>query len=340
MSTSRHVSIIGAGSWGTAVAWLLSDKGHDVHLWAYEPEVVEGINEHGYNPLYLKDVHLEGVTASNDFEEVLKDTEAVVVVTPSTVVRGVMESCKPYIGDHLPVVMLSKGVEADTGKLLTEVLIDVLGNPMRIAGMSGPNHAEEVSKGIPAATVVASESEECAFFFQELFGTHEFRVYTSSDVVGVELCAACKNIIAVANGAATGYGYGDNTSAVIMTRGLAEMSRLVQAKGGDPLTCMGLAGMGDLIATCTSRHSRNRTLGDMIAHGQGLEDFLEKTHMVAEGATASKTVCDLARSLGVDMPIARVVKGLVWEGMTIEDGVDALLSRTVKPELHGINRSM
>lgn len=338
MSASRRVSVIGAGSWGTAVAWLLAHKGHDVHLWCFEPEVAEGITIDGYNPLYLKDVKLEGVTASNDFEEVLKDTEAVVVVTPSTVVRTVMENCKPYINDHLPVVMLSKGVEPDSGMLLTEVLVDVLGNPARIAGMSGPNHAEEVSKGIPAATVVASSNEETAFFFQELFGAHEFRVYTSSDVVGVELCAACKNVIAVANGVAAGYGYGDNTSAMIMTRGLAEMSRLVQAKGGDPLTCMGLAGMGDLIATCTSRHSRNRQLGDMIANGQTLDDFYELTHMVAEGATASKTVTDLARSLGVDMPIARVVKGLVWEGMTVEDGVDALLSRTPKPELHGISR--
>ena len=338
-SGASRVAVIGAGSWGTAVSWVLSGKGLEVRMWCHSAEVARGIADEGHNPRYLTDIALTGITASTELDEVLEGADAVVFVTPSTSVREISSACRPLISPSTPLVMLSKGVEADTGLLLTEILEEELGGRDRIAGLSGPNHAEEVSRGIPSATVVASDDEGCALFFQELFNTYAFRVYTSGDVTGVELCAACKNIIAIANGVAMGYGYGDNTSAMIMTRGLAEMSRLAQAKGGDPLTCMGLAGMGDLIATCTSRHSRNRLLGEMISEGKTLDDFIARTHMVAEGATASKTVTALAERLGVDMPIAKVARRLVWEGCTVEEGVDALLSRTPKPELHGISHA-
>ncbi|MBQ6585238.1 MAG: NAD(P)H-dependent glycerol-3-phosphate dehydrogenase, partial [Coriobacteriales bacterium] len=220
--------------------------------------------------------------------------------------------------------------------LLTQVLEQELGNPARIAAISGPNHAEEVSRDIPSATVVASTDPACAAFFQELLMSPSLRVYTSHDVTGVEICAAAKNIVAIFNGASCALGYGDNTSAMIMTRGLAEMSRLVLALGGDPLTCQGLAGMGDLIATCTSRHSRNRSLGELIARGGTLEEFTARTHMVAEGANAAITVTDLAREHGVELPLAQALRAILWEGAAVEDVVYDLMMRPPKAEFAGL----
>lgn len=331
-----RVAVIGAGSWGTAVAFLLADAGHEIVLWDHTPESAQAINEAHHNPRYLSDVVLEGVRATSSIEEAVYDAEAVCMVTPSVTVRQIAGEVAPHLGRDVPVAMLSKGVEADTGLLLTDILAEVLGNPARIAAISGPNHAEEVSKRIPSATVVASAADGCARFFQDLFMTPDFRVYTSRDVCGVELCAACKNIIAIGNGISVGIGYGDNTTAMVITRGLAEMSRLVKALGGDPLTCMGLAGMGDLIATCTSPHSRNRTLGSMIARGQTLDDFIAQTHMVAEGAVASKAVTALARRNDIELPISEVVRGILWEGLAVEQEAALLMNRAPKSELHGI----
>lgn len=330
------VAVIGAGSWGTAVAWLLTQNGHDVWLWAHSPEQASAIEEKHYNPRYLKDVDLTGIHSSADFAYVLDEVEAVVMVTPSTAVRETLVAISPLLAPDVPVVMLSKGIERDTGLLLTDICAEVLGNSSRIAALSGPNHAEEVSKGLPAATVVASADKDCAEFFRSLFMSERFRVYTSADVCGVELCAASKNIIAIANGIAQGMGYGDNTAAVLMTRGLAEMSRMVVALGGDPLTCMGLAGMGDLIATCSSRHSRNRTLGEMIAKGGTLEEFKQRTHMVAEGAYAALSVTDLADCKGVDLPLAHTVRKVLWEDLPLDGLLDTLMLRPPKSELDGL----
>lgn len=314
----------------------MGNKGHDVKLWAHGQETADAINADKKNPRYISDATLERVWATSSYEEAVRATDAIVMVTPSAHVRHTMEALAPFIGGETPIVMLSKGVEEGTGFLLTQIIEEVIGGPERIAALSGPNHAEEVSKGVPSATVVASVNPVCAEFFQGLFMTPEFRVYTSGDVCGVELCGASKNVIAIACGIAAGAGYGDNTAAMLMTRGLAEMSRLTSTLGGDPLTCMGLAGMGDLIATCISRHSRNRTLGGMIARGQTLEDFTNETHMVAEGAIAAKTVTALADRHGVELPISNVVRALLWEGLTLEDAVDVLLSRSPKPELAGL----
>jgi len=330
------VSVIGAGSWGTAVAWLLGDKGLDVTLWAHTQATADAIDADRRNPRYLSDIVLKGVHATSDLAEAVEDTAAVVFVTPSTTVRQMARDLAPHLSSELPVVMLSKGVEMGTGCLLTDILEQELGNAARIAALSGPNHAEEVSRGIPSGTVVASADARCAAFFQDLFMTPRFRVYTSSDVCGVEICAASKNIVAIGNGISVGIGYGDNTTATIITRGLAEMSRLNHALGGEPITCMGLAGMGDLIATCTSVHSRNRTLGTIIAQGGTLEDFTARTHMVAEGATAAKTVTELAQKLGVELPIAEMVRSILWEGGDLSTAADELLSRDPKPEFYGI----
>jgi len=332
-----RVAVIGAGSWGTAVSWLLGGKGHDVALWSRETEIAEGINATHHNPMYLPEVVLPGcVEASPDFERVLRGAAAVVMVTPSIGVRETAEHMRPFLGADTPVVILSKGVEGGSNLLMTEVLTDVLGNKNRIAGLSGPNHAEEVSKGVPSATVVASYEPHVGELFQDIFMTPFFRVYTNPDVVGVELCGASKNVVAIAAGMCDGLGYGDNTKATLMTRGLAEMTRLGKRLGANPLTYMGLAGMGDLIVTCTSRHSRNRGLGELIAKGGSMDEFYEKTHMVAEGAVACVTVDELATREGLELPITRQVRAILYEGQPVESAEKALLGRGAKDELHGL----
>jgi glycerol-3-phosphate dehydrogenase (NAD(P)+) len=332
-----RVAVIGAGSWGTAVAALLGGKGIDVQLWARETEIAEGINDSHQNPLYLKDIILPArVVATHEFGEALEDATAVVVVTPSHGVRGTAESMLPYISNDLPIVNLSKGIERGSDMRMTEVLEDVLGNRARLAALSGPNHAEEVSKQVPSATVVAAYEDSVGRMFQELFMTPTFRVYTNPDVIGVELCAACKNVIAVAAGMSDGLGYGDNTKATLMTRGLAEMARLGASLGANPLTFMGLAGVGDLIATCTSRHSRNRGLGEHVAHGGTIESYAEETHMVAEGATSCISVDELAGREHLELPITRQVRAVLYEGASPLTGGETLMGRTAKDELHGM----
>lgn len=331
------VAVVGAGSWGTSVSWLLGGKGHDVSLWAREQEIADGVNADHHNPLYMSDVLLpECVVATHDMERALAGAEAVVMVTPSVGVRSTAEAMKPYLPTDVPVVILSKGVENGSLMLMTEVLEDVLGNRERLAGLSGPNHAEEVGKGVPSATVVAAYDACVGRLFQDLFMTRFFRVYTNSDVVGVELCGASKNVIAVAAGMSDGLGYGDNTKATLMTRGLAEMSRLGAAMGANPLTYMGLAGVGDLIATCTSKNSRNRALGEFIGKGGTLEGFRAQTNMVAEGAFACISVEELGERLGVELPITRQVRAVLYEGMPVAEGEEALLGRQASDELHGL----
>lgn len=332
-----RVAVIGGGSWGTAVSWLLGGKGIDVRLWARETEIADCVNAEHRNPVYLKDVVLpETVTATSDAAEAVAGAEAVVVVTPSHGVRETAEAFGPGLAHGTAVVVLSKGVERGTDMLMTEVLEDVLGGRERIAALSGPNHAEEVSRGIPSATVVAAWEPAVAERFQDLFMAPFFRVYTNPDVVGVELCGASKNVIAVAAGMCDGLGYGDNSKAALMTRGLAEMSRLGHALGANPLTYMGLAGMGDLVVTCTSRHSRNRGIGEWVAKGGTVESYTAETKMVAEGATSCITVGELAARNGVDMPITAQVRAVLHEGQAVAQTVPALMGRAAKDELHGM----
>jgi glycerol-3-phosphate dehydrogenase (NAD(P)+) len=316
---------------------LLGGKGHDVRLWSREAEIADGINSERRNPMYLPDVQLgPQVFATPDMEEALFGAEAVVMVTPSIGVRQTAESMATHLPTNTPVVILSKGVEGGTNMLMTEVLQDVLGNKQRIAGLSGPNHAEEVSKGIPSATVVAAYEPGVGELFQEIFMTPFFRVYTNPDVIGVELCGASKNVVAIAAGMCDGLGYGDNTKATLMTRGLAEMTRLGRKLGANQLTYMGLAGMGDLIVTCTSRHSRNRGLGELIAKGGTMQEFSDKTHMVAEGAVACISVDDLAKREGLELPITHEVRAILYENRPVANAQDALLGREAKDELHGL----
>ena len=332
-----QVAVVGAGSWGTAVSWLLGGKGLDVRLWAREPGIADGVNTSHRNPVYLRDVQLPlCIRATSQLTEAVAGANAVVIVTPSRGVRGVAETMASILPSDTPVVSLAKGVEQNTLMRMTQVLEDVLGNRERLAALSGPNHAEEVSKGIPSASVIAAHDDRVGRMLQEVFLTPTFRVYTNPDVVGVELCGASKNVIAVAAGMSDGLGYGDNTKATLITRGLAEMSRLGARLGARPLTYMGLAGMGDLIVTCTSRHSRNRALGEWVAKGGTMETYAEETHMVAEGASSAVSVDDLAKSVGVELPITQKVRAVLYEGLAPVDGGVALMGRDAKDEMHGM----
>lgn len=333
----RNVAVIGAGSWGTAVAALLGEKDVAVTLWARESEIADGINANHANPVYLTDVVLPAtVRATSDLPAAASGADAVVMVTPSHGLRATSAAMGATLPSTTPVINLSKGVEQGTLLRMTEVLTETLGHPERLAALSGPNHAEEVSKRIPSATVVAAYEESVGLFFQDLFMAPTFRVYTNPDVVGVELCSASKNVIAVAAGISDGLGYGDNTKATLMTRGLAEMARLGAHLGANPLTYMGLAGIGDLIATCTSRHSRNRGLGEHVARGGTVTSFTEETHMVAEGAVSCVSLDDLAQRLGLELPITRQVRAILYEGAAASTAQESLMSRVAGDELHGM----
>lgn len=330
------VAVIGAGSWGTALAQVAARAGNAVRLWARRPSVAQAIADGHRNPEYLSDCPLDpGIGATADLAEALRGAELVLVVTPSKVMRSTAEALGAAgLEGDAKVVLCTKGVEGGTGLVPVQVFSEVLGGPERLACLSGPNHAEEVVAGLPAGTVAASSSTACAEAVQAALGSAAFRVYTSSDTIGVELCAAAKNVVAIAVGLAYGMGYGDNTAAMIMTRGQAEMGRLVESCGGDALTCMGLAGTGDLIATCMSRHSRNRSFGEALAGGESLEAYEQRRHMVVEGAQACRSLMELSRRRGVELPLAEAVEAVVWNGVAPEEASRRLQERAPKPEFY------
>lgn len=333
-----RAAVIGAGSWGTALAWVLAGNGHSVALWAHSPAVAQAINEGHRNPRYLSDAELPAsISATSDYATALRGAEAVAVVTPSSALREVLHAMAPHVGSKVPVALCSKGVEEGTGLLPAEIATEELGALERLAVLSGPNHAEEVVKGTPSATVVASAEKSTALLFRDLFASRSLRAYTSADMTGVELCAAFKNVIAIAVGMAYGVGFGDNTAAVLITRGLAEMSRLVVACGGDTLTCMGLAGAGDMVVTCMSRHSRNRRFGEQyVAQGLTLDDFHEREHMVVEGAVACKNLLTLAERHGIELPIASVVSQVLYQGLGLDEAARMLEGRPLTTEFHDL----
>ncbi|MGI6045929.1 MAG: NAD(P)H-dependent glycerol-3-phosphate dehydrogenase [Eggerthellaceae bacterium] len=332
------IAVIGAGSWGTAISNLLATNGHNVSLWARRPEVVHSINEDHRNPRYLSEVELHrDVVATFSYADALQGAVAAVIVTPSKLVRGAARAISDIIDDDFPVIICSKGIESGSGLVPVEVFESEVGNKDRLAALSGPNHAEEVIRGIPSGTVIASSSQKTADFFQDLFANPNFRTYTSNDVLGVELCAAFKNVIAISVGISYGLGYGDNTAAMLMTRGMAEMGRLVAKVGGDTLTCMGLAGAGDLIVTCTSEHSRNRRLGIQVAKGGTLQEFTDQTHMVAEGALASQTIADLSHRYDVELPITEVVRSILWDGLDVGEAERELIERPLNIEFRDMS---
>jgi glycerol-3-phosphate dehydrogenase (NAD(P)+) len=330
-----RTAVIGAGSWGTAVAALAAHNTPTV-LWARRPGLAETIATSHVNRDYLPDYQLpENRTATSSLEEALDGAEVMVMGVPSHGFREILDEAKPLLGDAVPIVSLTKGVEQQTLKRMTEVIADVAPeNPRGV--LTGPNLAKEVMAGWPAASVVAFEDEGIAQELQRVFSTDAFRVYTNPDVVGCEVGGALKNVIAIAAGIADGMGFGDNTRAALITRGLHELTRLGVALGGEPLTFAGLAGMGDLVATCISRQSRNRHVGEALGRGQTIGEIVAAMNMVAEGVKSSKAVLDLSVRVGVEMPIAEQVVAVLYEGKQASEIVPALMQREAKPELHGI----
>lgn len=333
-----RIALIGTGSWGTAMAGLVGSHGHDVVMWSYDPEPAAEINTSHTNACYLPDYTLpESVTATCSHEQAITGADAVIFAVPSAFLRGVARDCSPYISDDMPILCLAKGIELGTGLLMSDVIAEEVGRPERIAALSGPNHAEEICHGSLSASTIACESTEVGEFFKQLTLSQTFRVYLSSDMVGVELCGAMKNVMAIICGIAAGSGMGDNALAMIMTRGLAEISRLVHACGGEAITCMGLAGMGDLIVTCTSRHSRNRTFGEAFAQGESLEAYQQRRRMVVEGAAAAQSVSELARAKGVDVPLTFALESLLYGGATLSEVLETLVSRIPNEEFYGLD---
>lgn len=327
-------TVLGAGAWGTALATVLVEAGHDVRIWSYEPEVAESINGTRRNP-YLDGVELpEQLRASASMEEAVSGSALVVSASPSQVARGVLETAKAYISADAIVVSASKGIEFERLQRMDEVAAEVLGEAIRdrFAVISGPSFAREVVHRAPTAVVVAAHSEPLARTVQGAFQTPWFRVYTNTDVLGVELGGALKNVIALAAGVTTGLGYGHNTTAALITRGLAEMRRLGVAMGASEATFYGLAGMGDLVLTCTGSLSRNRTVGTRLGQGESLDAILADMSAVAEGVKTAASVHDLASKHGVEMPIAEQVYAIVHEGRSPEEAVRALMLRDPKPE--------
>lgn len=328
--------VIGGGSWGTAFARHLANlAGVDAELVCRRREQAEQVNSSHHNPDYLADILLPpGLVAATFENNSLKEAQLVAVAVPSRAYRDVLRLLAPSINEEAPVLNLTKGLEPGTLKRMSEVLVEELpaAAAAKIMVLSGPNHAEEVAADIPTATVVASEDLDAASGMQEMISTGSFRVYVNQDLIGVELCAATKNVIALAAGMSDGLGFGDNAKASLITRGLAEMSRLGRKMGARPDTFSGLAGMGDLIATCTSRHSRNRLAGELIAGGLTATQAEQQMGMVAEGLTSAAAVKELAHRHGVDMPITEQVCAVIHEGKDVRLAVIELMTRAPKQE--------
>ena len=331
-----QVSVFGAGSWGTAFALVLADAGHDVTIWARREEVCEEINSRHDNPGYLPDgIDLPPtITATHDVEKALSGSELVVFAVPSQTFRANLEEWAPYVEPGQVMVSLMKGVELGSLRRMSEVIAEVTGaGPERIAVVSGPNLSAEIARREPAASVVACADEDVARRIQGMVHTAAFRPYTSVDLVGCELGGAYKNVVALSVGMAVGLGFGDNTTASLITRGLAETARLASAFDANPLTLMGLAGLGDLVATCSSPLSRNRTFGEKLGQGMTTQQIVESTRQVAEGAKSCASLLALAQSVGVDAPIAEHVDAVVAGRMTAPDMMEAFIRRDTKAEM-------
>ncbi|WP_144792745.1 NAD(P)H-dependent glycerol-3-phosphate dehydrogenase [Corynebacterium singulare] len=330
-----NVAVMGAGSWGTTLAKVFADAGNEVRLWARRAELAEAINTRHENPDYLPDLPLpESIQATTDPAQALGDASIVIFGVPSQTLRANLEVWAPLLPQDATVVSISKGVEKETLNLMSEVIADAAGvEEERIAVLSGPNLAKEVAQEQPAATVIACTDVARAEEVQHAAAAPYFRPYTNTDVIGAEIGGACKNVIALACGMASGKGLGNNTMATIITRGLAEITRLGVELGADPFTFSGLAGMGDLVATCSSTLSRNRTFGYRLGQGGTLEEATAATNgQVAEGVISSDSIFRLAQRAGVEMPITQAVYGVCHEGVSVDDMIVALMGRTKKAE--------
>lgn len=330
-----QVAVMGAGSWGTTVAKVFADAGNEVRLWARRAEVAEDVRDNHRNSAYLGDIELPAaMTGTTDPAEALNGAEIVVLGVPSQSLRENLQNWKDLIGPDASLVSLAKGIEHSSGLRMSQLISEVAEVPSeRVAVLTGPNLAREVAQGQPAATVVACTDMDRAKLIQAAVAAPYFRPYTNTDVIGCEIAGTCKNVIALAAGIAAGMGFGDNTAATVITRGLAETTRLALKVGADARTLSGLAGMGDLVATCTSTLSRNRSFGERLGQGESLEEAAKATKgQVAEGVVSSQSVFELAEKVGVEMPITDAVVGVCHEGADVQQVMMGLLGRSKKAE--------
>jgi glycerol-3-phosphate dehydrogenase (NAD(P)+) len=330
-----RIGVLGAGSWGTTLGLVLDGNGHDVVLWEFDREQADALRRDGENRKFLPGVPVpKTIAVTNDLREAVEGAQAVVFVTPSHAVRAAARAAAGFIPGDALVVNAAKGIENETLMRMSEVLSAELNraDALRIASLVGPSHAEEVSRKLPTTIVAASFEEETAVAARDLFMTEYLRVYTNTDLVGVELGVSLKNVIAIAAGICDGLGYGDNTKGALITRGLAEITRLGVEMGGRPSTFAGLSGMGDLITTCISRHSRNRYVGEKIAAGMTLTQVLDSMVMVAEGVRTTKSAVELARRHGIEMPITEQMNEVLFHDKNPKQAIAELMVRDPKAE--------
>lgn len=325
------ITVLGSGGWGTAIAMLLSENGHEVTLWSAFKQECENLRRTRENP-FLKGVRIpENIDLTADMSGV-RSAGLVVLATPSFAVRETSEKLVEFLNRETGIVIVSKGIERESMKNFTQVVGEVVGSDVRIAALSGPSHAEEVARSMPTACVAASRDSTFAHLVQDIFMNERFRVYTSSDVTGVELGGALKNVIALCAGVVDGMGLGDNTLAMLMTRGLSEIASLGVVMGGKRETFAGLAGVGDLIVTCTSVHSRNRSAGVLMGQGHSLEEAMKMVGAVVEGYYAAEAARKLSLKMGVEMPISEQTYKVLYEGKDAKQVVRELMTRGKKPE--------
>jgi len=325
--------VLGDGGWGTALALVLDANGHDVRVWGVDAAYVAEMAKTRLNPRFLPGVALpNSIVVTNDADAAARGATLLVSAVPTQYLRATMTRLAPHLPPGVPVVSVSKGVENRTLRRPSEILAETLG-ARPIAVLSGPSHAEEVARAGPTSVVVASKDAALAALVQRTFGTERFRIYAGDDVLGVELAAAAKNVVAIAAGVCDGLGLGDNAKAALITRGNAEITRLGRALGARPETFAGLAGIGDLITTCTSRHGRNRGVGERLGKGEPIEKILASMVQVAEGVKTAESVVQLARSVGVEMPISEQVRRMLTEGQKPADALRELMTRTQRSEL-------
>jgi len=330
-----RIGVLGAGSWGTALTVLLRSNGHEVSLWEYDVKLAESLAGTRENPNFLPDVHIpEDVIISPDLEMIVKNKEIVLITLPSHVVRSVGKKISSMVHEDALLVSGSKGVQNKTLMRMSEVLVDSVSDLTmdHMVVLSGPSHAEEVAQRLPTVLVASSVDHKSAQQVQEVFMNPVFRVYTNEDMIGVELGGALKNIIAIAAGILDGVGYGDNAKAALLTRGMVEITRLGTAMGANPITFAGLSGIGDLIVTCTSRHSLNRYVGEQIGRGKSLQEVVDSMVMVAEGIRTTQSASDLAQKHNVIMPITCEVYRVLFEGKEPIVAVHDLMTRDPKAE--------
>ncbi len=329
-----NVAFLGGGSFGTALGILLANKGYEVSIYDRKKSVVDDININRKNDKYIKNLNIpKNVTAYNDLDETIKNAKFIVLSIPSHAIRTVSRSLKNKISEDVVIISIAKGIEEGTNLRLSEVIEEELPNN-KVVILSGPSHAEEVAFDIPTTVVVSSKNLEAANEVQDLFISKNFRVYTNDDLIGVEVGGAVKNIIALAAGVCDGIGYGDNSKAALMTRGMAEIVRIGMKLGGNSETFLGLTGMGDLIVTCTSPHSRNRRAGFLIGKGKSTEEAIEEVGMVVEGIKACKAFYDLKEKLNVEMPITDVLYKILFQNKDPKYAVVDLMEREKKKEIY------